>query len=95
MKIEQEDFNKLKQLDRIEFRQIYNEIRLSHPISELIIICFLLFIISKLISYGSILILMYWILLFISLKELYKFKKELKKLEEKYFKIEVNKNGCS
>ena len=92
MKIDKEKFNKLKQLDRIEYRQKYSFIESgvsSSLIISFILICFsLLFIILNSLVIG-IIFLIFAVLLNFKTKRIAKESEE--KLEQEYFIAEVKK----
>ncbi len=106
MKIDKEKFNKLKQLDRIEFRQKFDIIRrINFSIGGYAIYCLILFAIFfvgyevtgkiNLFSVASRMILLMFYILLIELISLIGFsfirKKKYRELQEEYFKVEVKK----
>jgi magnesium-transporting ATPase (P-type) len=106
MKIDKEKFNQLKQLDRIEFRQKYNNIHdpyfsLETMIWALIILASLfgtIGLVSSRISFlhimiGLVKLTFIMIVLDVGLKIILSIfqSKNTKKLEEEYFSVEVKK----
>ena len=87
MKIEKKEFNKLKQLERIEFRQKFDYIERHCNIFEEITLSFLMFFGGYFIS--NLLILIGYLFLGFAVRDLYIRNKKIKELENEYFKIDV------
>ena len=95
MKITKEQFNKLNQLDRIEYRQKYNQI-MYYPLiylilfmGSMVISCLSQYFIDSIIFFG----IEIWMLI-----KIYKTRKFMNQLEEEYFniqKVKRNERGKS
>ena len=83
MEITKEDFNKLNQLDRIEFRQRFQFI--EHKIN-ILLLCSLIFIVTGWIFLGTIFFLVF-------LFRIKKSGKQLRELENEYFNIQKVKRN--
>lgn len=82
MKINREEFNRLPQLDRIEFRQIYE--RIFENTNWFALMAFLLVITDHTI--------LGWIFLAIAIIFFFKAKKKTNLLEKSYFTTQVKRN---